>query len=159
MVLYIQGVFTDNGFGHYITAFVVFIMLIMMVVESRRGRSAKRFRIYGIIIIICCILTYILSGIWYVDYYGPDKAIIKEGDMSWAHYVVTETKEHIFIPAIWLAGVLGLFGVFTTDKQLKDSKFRKSITLVSAFLILGIILLDVMGGIILAAIRAGVQGG
>ena len=145
--------------AHVFTAILAMIFLVLMFGEALWGGSAKRLRLYGLGLIVFSTLTYILAGWWYVVYYGADKAIIKAGEMAWAHTLIMETKEHIFISGFWLTIVLGLFGYFATDEQMDDPSFRRTIALLAVVSVLGIILLDAMGGIIVAGLKIGLGGG
>ncbi len=51
-------------------------------------------------------LSYIVAGYYYVLLYGPDKAVIKAGPWPFAHNLVTETKEHVFLMLLLLATYL-----------------------------------------------------
>ena len=53
--------------------------------------------------------AWLTGGYYYVVYYGAQvKPIIKAGQYDWAHSVVTEWKEHIFLFLPFLAFVLWL---------------------------------------------------
>ncbi len=140
------------------TAILVMIGAILMFGESLWGGSPKRLRIYGTVLIVFGALTYLLAGWWYVLYYSADKAIITGGEMAWAHTLVMETKEHIFISGFWFAIVLGIFGYFATEEQLNNPYYRKTIALLSIMLVLGVLLLEGMGGIIIAGLKLGLGG-
>ncbi len=148
-------VITLAASAHVFTAVLTMIFSVLMFGESMWGGSAKRLRIYGIGIIIFSALTYVLSGWWYVLYYGADKSIITSGEMAWAHTLVMETKEHIFISGFWFSIVVGLFGYFASEEQLNNPYFKKTMALLSIFLILGVLLLEGMGGIIIAGLKIG----
>lgn len=50
------------------------------------------------------VLSWLTGGYYYVKYYGPlVKPIIKQGVSPWAHAVVMEAKEHIFLFVIPMA--------------------------------------------------------
>lgn len=150
---------TLSAAAHVFTAIVTMILAVLMFSESLWGGSSERLKLYGLGLIVFSVLTYLLAGWWYVVYYGADKAIIKAGEMAWAHTIIMETKEHAFISGFWLSIVLGLFGYFSTEEQLKDPNFRKTVALLSVTLILGTIVLDAMGGIIVAGLKVGLGGG
>ena len=145
--------------AHVFTAIIAMLTVTMMFGESLWGGSAKRMRFYGIVLLLSLALTYILAGWWYVVYYGADKSIIIGGAMAWAHTVVMETKEHIFISGFWLMVVLGLFGINSTDEQMQNDNYKRSVALLALTSILGVIVLDAMGGIIVAGLKAGLLGG
>lgn len=54
-------------------------------------------------------LSWALGGWYYVTYYGSAvKPIIKNGPYPWAHLIVMESKEHIFLMLPILSAVLAL---------------------------------------------------
>ena len=58
-------------------------------------RRAKRAVLLGVAFIFA---AWFAGGFYYVEFYGPDvKPWIKEGPLPWAHKVVMETKEHVFL--------------------------------------------------------------
>jgi len=68
----------------------------------RRATTAVRL---GLALLVA---AWIAGGYYYVEFYGADvKPLIKEGPMPWAHKVVMETKEHVFLFLPFL-GVLAL---------------------------------------------------
>ncbi len=144
--------------AHVFTAVLVMIFSVLMFGETLWGGSPKRMRIYGIMIIIFAVLTYALAGWWYVVYYGPDKQVIINGEMAWAHALVMETKEHVFIAGFWFSVVLGLFGYFASEEQLDNPYYRKTVALLAIFLIVGVLLLEGMGAIITAGLKIGLGG-
>ncbi|MCF2137007.1 MAG: hypothetical protein K9W43_07140 [Candidatus Thorarchaeota archaeon] len=146
------------GSTHVFTAVLVMIFAVLMFGESMWGGSAKRFKMYSIGLIVFSALTYVIAGWWYVVYYGADKAIITAGEVAWAHTLIMETKEHIFISGFWFAIALGIIGYFVTDEQLNDPNFRKTIALLSAMLVIGVMLIEGMGGIIIAGLKIGFGG-
>jgi hypothetical protein len=75
-------------------------------------RRAKRATLIGLVFLFS---AWLAGGYYYVEFYGTDvKPLIKEGPMPWAHKVVMETKEHVylFLPFLGLLalGVLQRFG-------------------------------------------------
>jgi hypothetical protein len=58
----------------------------------RRAKLAVRL---GVVFIFT---AWLVGGFYYVEFYGSDvKPLIKEGPLPWAHKVVMETKEHVFL--------------------------------------------------------------
>lgn len=145
--------------AHVFTAIIAMLAATMMFGEALWGGSAKRMRTYGIVLLIFIALTYVLAGWWYVIYYGADKAIIIAGEMAWAHTIVMETKEHIFVSGFWLLIVLSLFGIYSTDDMMQNENFKRTMALLAITGILGVIVLEAMGGIIVAGLKVGLLGG
>jgi hypothetical protein len=51
-------------------------------------------------------LTYVVGGYWYLVFYAADKALIKKGPWPFAHNLVMESKEHVFLLLLLLATYL-----------------------------------------------------
>lgn len=62
---------------------------------ERRLKRAQTVALFGTIFLL---LSWLVGGYYYVTVYGSlVKPVIKEGPFPWAHGVVTETKEHVFL--------------------------------------------------------------
>ena len=95
-------------------------------------------------------LSWLLGGYYYVVFYGPTvKPIIKAGMAPWAHAVVMEAKEHIFLFMIPMA-FTAILAARTTSPELRKS----TMWLVGSLAALGLFL-GLMGYIISAAARWG----
>lgn len=102
------------------------------------------------------IATWVIGGYYYVKFYGPlVKPIIKAGQAPWAHAIVMEAKEHIFLFAVPLA--ITLFFLSRLDaNELRFLGLRRVFAQLIA-MAAGIGLsLGLMGFIISAAARFGV---
>ncbi len=72
-------------------------------VKSGFGSASGRFKI-ALVGLVAYILTWIIGGYYYVKFYGPlVKPIIKAGQAPWAHGIVMELKEHVFLFAVPIA--------------------------------------------------------
>ena len=70
-------------------------------------------------------LSWIVGGYYYVAYYGSTvKPLIKGGATPWVHYVIMETKEHvfIFIPLLAFCVALLLRRQQTAEAQLARNR-------------------------------------
>lgn len=117
--------------------------------------NRKRLRVAAWLGIIGLALSWLIGGYYYVKYYGPlVKPIIKAGSASWAHAVVMEAKEHIFLFLIPLACVI-LCSVGLSREEFNNLKIKKP-ALVLVILTVAIALsLGAMGYIISSAARWG----
>lgn len=99
------------------------------------------------------VATWLIGGYYYVKFYGPlVKPIIKVGNAPWAHAVVMEVKEHIFLFAIPLAVTIFLLAKLDAG-ELRSLGLRKSfirLIVITAGLGLSV---GAMGFIISAAAR------
>jgi hypothetical protein len=72
---------------------------------------AKKAALWGVVFIFA---SWITAGIYYVSHYGGVvKPVIMDGPLPWAHGVVLETKEHVFmyIPLLALVGYQAVRGI------------------------------------------------
>ena len=99
------------------------------------------------------ILTWIIGGYYYVQFYGPlVKPIIKAGNAAWAHSIVMETKEHIFLFAIPIAVTIYFLARLDAG-ELQTLGLRKNLIRLTV-LVAGLGLsIGLMGFIISAAAR------
>lgn len=100
-------------------------------------------------------LSWITGGYYYVIHYGNlVKPIIKAGLAPWAHNIIMETKEHIFLFIIPLA-VTAFLITLLDPKEINERSLRKPLMwLCATVAILGLII-GAMGFIISAAARWG----
>ena len=101
------------------------------------------------------IASWLSGGYYYVIYYGTlVKPIIKSGLAPWAHNIVMETKEHIFLLIFPLA-ITVLSITLLDKKELEQFKLRRpALWLSGAVAGLGL-LIGALGFIISAAARWG----
>ncbi|MFQ5541143.1 MAG: hypothetical protein ACE5F4_02765 [Candidatus Paceibacteria bacterium] len=77
-------------------------------------------------------LSYVISwfsgGYYYVVRYGSAvKPIIKEGAYPWAHLVVMETKEHVFLFLPILTGIIMLVALFMRTALQEQRPLRRAL--------------------------------
>lgn len=100
-------------------------------------------------------LSWLAGGYYYVVYYGSlVKPIIKSGLAPWAHNIIMETKEHIFLFIIPLA-VTVLFIAMLDKEEMERFKLRGLAIGMSGAVALAALLIGAMGFIISAAARWG----
>jgi MFS family permease len=119
------------------------------------GGSQKSMIITAAIGTISFVLSWIAGGYYYVIYYGTlVKPIIKSGLAPWAHNIIMEAKEHIFL-FIFPLSMTVLFITFLKKEGLDQLGMRKFAGYLSiAIAALGL-LIGAMGFIISAAVRWG----
>jgi hypothetical protein len=116
----------------------------------------KRAKIVACIGTILIFLSWLAGGYYYVKIYGPDvKPMIKEGPQPWAHKVVMETKEHVFL----LLPILSLFTVALMKKHdlLNNSEARKSILKLCVLILLIGLSMAFMGYLISTGARTALE--
>ena len=95
-------------------------------------------------------LSWLIGGYYYVKYYGPlVKPAIKASSTPWAHTVIMEAKEHIFLFLIPMALTILLGAYFNSKENNLNSQFKMLVGLTAAFGLL----IGLMGFIISAAAR------
>ncbi|MEK7596085.1 MAG: hypothetical protein AAB564_00845 [Patescibacteria group bacterium] len=118
--------------------------------------SSRRSKIMTVLIgVAAFIASWLIGGYYYVVYYGAlVKPVIKSGLAPWAHNIVMETKEHIFLFIFPLA-VTVLFITLLEKEELERFKLRRSaLWLSGAVAGLGL-LIGALGFVISAAARWG----
>jgi hypothetical protein len=116
-------------------------------------RSTRNTALVGILAFIG---SWIAGGYYYVVYYGTIvKPVIKSGLAPWAHNIIMETKEHIFLFIIPLS--MTVFFITLLDKNERERLGIKNSTLwlCGAVAVLALAI-GAMGFIISAAARWGV---
>ncbi len=101
------------------------------------------------------VLSWIFGGYYYVVYYGAlVKPVIKQGLAPWAHNIVMETKEHIFLFIVPLA-LTALFLVLLSRDELAAGNLRKPALWLAGLVVFLGLAVGAMGFIISAAARWG----
>ena len=118
----------------------------------------KRIKIIALISVVLLFLSWISGGWYYVNIYSSNvKPIIKEGPQSWAHSVVTETKEHVFLFLPFLA-LLTFFMIWKYEKKIvNDKNIRFSLMLLCLFIFLLAMSMGLMGYLISTGARAALE--
>lgn len=124
---------------HAITGILAIFAFLLVFVEllnstEKTIRMIKFFALAGTLLIF---ISWIIGGYYYATYYGTSiKPLIKEGPAPWAHSVVMETKEHVFLFLPFLA-ILTTAVIFKFDTTLvKNRKWKLSVLGLSALIIL-----------------------
>jgi hypothetical protein len=76
------------------------LMFVWAFIELYSGAEANisRARLAASLGLASILAAWLAGGFYYVEIYGPQvKPFIKEGPLPWAHKVVMETKEHVFL--------------------------------------------------------------
>ncbi len=101
------------------------------------------------------VASWIAGGYYYVIYYGTlVKPVIKSGLAPWAHNIVMETKEHIFLFVIPLAMTVLCITLLEKEDVERLALRRLAMWLSGTVAVLGF-LIGAMGFIISAAARWG----
>lgn len=149
---------------HSITGGLAALTLFWIFVELRHvtQKGIKRAKVVSYISAFFNIVgCWIVGGYSYLTDYGSNvKPIIKSGVQPWAHQIITETKEHIFIflPIMSILLAVTLFTFGKDDTLLKDLKSKRAVILFTAFVLFFVLLMFIMGVIISNAGSLGMEG-
>jgi len=135
-------------------AFLWVLVELLSPTESR----IRRARIVALLGTVLLIAAWIVGGYYYVTIYGPDvKPLIKAGPFPWAHSVITETKEHVFLFLPFLAALV--WGVLDRYRLelVANKNLRLGVILVSALVVLVAFSMAGMGFIISSGFRAALE--
>src|SRR3989344_2933975 len=135
-------------------AFLWVLVELLNPTESRVNRA----RIIALIGTLMLIAAWVVGGYFYVAVYGIDvKPIIKAGPTPWAHSVITETKEHVFLFLPFLAALVwGTIGRYRME-LVANRNLRIGAILVSALIVLMAFSMAGMGFIISSGFRAALE--
>lgn len=119
-------------------------------------QRVARAKIAALVGTIALFTAWIVGGYYYVSFYGTNvKPIIKAGPMPWAHSVMTETKEHVFLFLPFLAIlILGLINVY--KEKLAKGERVKSIVILSLLVFLITMAMAGMGYMISSGFRTAI---
>lgn len=131
-----------------ITFFVVVLIDLLKVYWN-----LKWLRIFSLAGFLSFLAAWILGGYYYVMYYGSAvKPIIKAGDYAWAHGVVMETKEHVFLFLPFLAAVVFLTLWFAGEAA-AEARLRKPLIALTLLIVVFGVFMAVSGTLISGAVR------
>ena len=102
--------------------------------------------------------SWVAGGFYYVTEYGAAvKPLIKSGPLPWAHSVITETKEHVFLFLPFLA--ILAWGLLTRfrDEFMQNRDLRIATILVAGLVVLMAFAMAGMGFIISSGFRAALE--
>jgi len=112
--------------------------------------SVKMLKLFSLGGLISYLTAWITGGHYYVVHYGVKvKPIIKAGNMPWAHSIVMEAKEHLFLFLPFLA-FMSMASIWLLKEDLNEMpKFKNAVMLISlAAFIIGVLM--ALGGIIIS---------
>ena len=122
--------------------------------ESRLRRA----RIAALLGILFLAGAWFFGGFYYVTEYGAAvKPIIKSGPIPWAHSIITETKEHVFLFLPFLAILTwGLLKRYQNE-FIQKRNFRMTVLLISGLVVLLAFAMAGMGFLISSGFRAALE--
>lgn len=104
--------------------------------------------------LIAFLLSWLTGGYYYVVYYGNAvRPGIKGGQFPWAHTIVMEAKEHIFLFLPFLAAISFIVLWFFGQTIATDAKLKKGLLFINAVIAVIGTAIALSGIIISGAIR------
>ncbi len=120
-----------------------------------RIRRAKKVAFAGTVFLV---LSWMSGGYYYVAYYGSlVKPLIKESVQPWAHQVIMEVKEHIFLFLPFLAAFVSSVLAEYKDKLEKYAKTRRMTMWVSVIIVAVSLMIAALGYVVSTAARAALE--
>lgn len=146
-----SGFFATLLFFHIVAGIfgIVFLTGYMLSIVKEQVDMKKLSRV-SFYVLLAFLVSWVLGGYYYLNYYGKVvKPIILKGHYAWAHTVMTETKEHIFLFLPFLA--LSVFLVtFLLPEVLSREKKLKTAVAFLAFVAQSIALVVTVFGFIIS---------
>lgn len=136
---------------------LAFLWVLVELLNPNESRL-RRARLIALIGTLMLVGAWIVGGYYYVTIYGVEvKPLIKAGPTPWAHNVITETKEHVFLFLPFLAtlvwGVLERYRV----ELIANRNLRIGTILICALIVLMAFAMAGMGFIISSGFRAALE--
>lgn len=136
-------------FGLLGVAFFI-VVLISLSQANLNFKFLKRISLFGF---LSFLISWVLGGYYYLyNYGGSVKPGIKAGDYSWAHSIIMETKEHLFLFIPILSFVVFLSFVFAQDDLNENKKLKKALLSLVFLIVLFGVLIAVSGALISGAV-------
>lgn len=133
----------------------LWVLVEMLDPNEARLRRARRAALIGV---SCFLAAWVAGGAYYLtDYAALVKPVIKSGPLPWAHTVIMETKEHIFLFLPFL-GVLGWSLLRkNVDAFIGDKNLKRATILLCLLIVLLAFSMAGMGFIISSGFRAALE--
>jgi hypothetical protein len=138
---------------HSISGGLAVLVLVWIILEIRypTDRSLSRARVASYLsAFLITAGCWIVGGYNYLTAYGSQvRPVILTGPRPWAHEVVMEAKEHIFVflPIIAFALSITLSTLYRNTFQ-DDAKSRRALTMIACLALFMVLLMFLMGAII-----------
>lgn len=133
----------------------LWVLVEMINPSEARLRRAQLAALLGTLFLVG---AWIAGGYYYVTEYGTlVKPVIKGGPLPWAHSVITETKEHVFLFLPFLAVFVWGFLKRYKDEFMQNADYRKAVLIVSGLIVLLAFAMAGMGFIISSGFRAALE--
>src|SRR3990167_4489020 len=141
--------------GHVFAGLVALIfyyaMIPNLIGKNPQLNFLKRLSLFGLVSLL---VSWILAGYYYVTYYGQNvKPLIKSGQLPWAHSILMETKEHIFLFLPFLGLVLFTSLLFSKPDIAKNSSLQKALSILALTMVVLGTIVTIFGVVISGAVK------
>jgi ABC-type Na+ efflux pump permease subunit len=148
-------IFIHAGMGEIGAIAFLWALIELLNSTPQRVNRAKIAILIGVVFLFA---SWLVGGYYYVDFYGGNvKPFIKEGPQPWAHSVVTETKEHVFLFLPFLAlfayGFILRFG----DALSRKKELARALVVLCGLIVLIAFAMAGMGYIISSGFRSALE--
>ena len=143
------------GLGELGALAFLWVLIELLTAKSVNIKRAKTAALIGVIGLL---LSWSIGGYYYLSHYQTDvKALIKGGPEPWAHSVITETKEHVFLFLPFL-GIL-VWGLLKKHGEtlVQDRKLATAIIILSGLIVLLAFAMAGMGYLISSGMRSALE--
>lgn len=129
-----SSLFAITLIGHVILGIIgVMASYVVLLNLLKKTLSLRTLEYAALTACVSYILSWFAGGYYYVFYYGSNvKPVIKEGAYPWAHLVLMEAKEHIFLFLPFATLVLYLAIKYYNSDLDTDATKKRNIIVLSA---------------------------
>ncbi len=115
--------------------------------------NRQRIRSAAWLVAIFLWLSYLAGGYWYVNFYGPERDIIKAGPWPFAHSFFMEMKEHLFFVLLLLGTYLPMTA--SHPALATDRRAQRLVLTVAALIVLLGLAMEGAGAVISLGVKEG----
>lgn len=133
-----------------------FLWILIELLNTKK-RNINRLKTIALVATIFIFLSWTTGGVYYVNIYGSEvKPIIKEGPQPWAHAILMEVKEHVFLFLPFLA-LLAYSTIAKYEDKIFTSKLRTQLILLCLLIFILAFAIGAMGYLISSSARAALE--
>jgi len=156
----IKGIVMLHSTLGAVTAFALAWIIVEMRHLTAKDIARAKFASY-VATFLNVVGCWVAGGYYYLTVYGSQvKPAIINGVQPWAHSIILETKEHVFLflPVVSLALMCMLVILGKDQILLDDLKARKAVTAIAVLALIMVFLMFVFGALISNAARIELGG-
>lgn len=141
--------------GHVLAGLISLIFYYAVIPNLIRKKPdygfLKRFSILGLTTLI---ISWILAGYYYTTYYGQHvKPQIIKGKIPWAHSILMESKEHIFLFLPFMGLALAAILLHSKADVTKDDSLRKALAILASVIVVLGTVITIFGIVVSGALK------